>query len=228
MKVLIYSGSPNKKDSYCEYVAERLKEELYSPSIQISYLNAIDLDINSCRGCTECFKGRKCSLDDDIEVIKQSISESDLIVMISPVYVHHIPGSMKTMIDRLAYLAHLMPFIGKAGVVISVSSTNGNEFVTAYLEKVMEYWGMTIIEKLDIMHDTMDFDVVESYIIDLSDRIKYFKRHKELIANDRQKYIFDMYSQRYRTEDSPEAKKWNEQGYNKYESIQDVIDLRKQ
>lgn len=227
MKVLIYSGSHNKKNSCCEYVARVLENEICSASIQTTYLNAAYLNIGYCIGCTECFRGKKCLVDDDIKLLKRSMYESDLIVIISPVYVHQVPGSVKVMIDRLAYLTHLMPFIGKAGIAVSVSSTNGNSFVSDYLEKVMEYWGLTVLDKLDLTPGITDLDVMESYIINLADKIKYYKRHKELVASDRQKQIFEMYAQKYRGEVSPESQKWKEQGYNGDKSLQDLIDIKR-
>ena len=226
MNVLIISGSPNNKSSHCDYISRILMKELSSPSISVSYLNVADLNIEYCRGCMECFKGKACFLEDDIRIIEREMDESDLIVFISPVYVHQVPGIVKTTIDRLAYLTHLMPFIGKAGVIVSVSATNGNDYVVEYITKVMEYLGITIIEKLNIAYGLMKHEITNSFVMNLADAIKHYMRNGKLIASEKQQQIFEMYSKKYSNEIGPEAECWKKQGYLNYVNIQDLINKK--
>ena len=62
-----------------------------------------DLAIGDCIGCHACWRGRGCSLDDDMIGLYDRIAESDAIVFGTPVYWYGPTAPMKAFLDRFVY-----------------------------------------------------------------------------------------------------------------------------
>lgn len=129
-----------------QYLDEEIESDIYYPA---------DININNCLGCCACFTTGKCALDskDNFNVIKDKMLNADFLIMASPVYAHGVSGDMKTFIDRISYWFHLFRLSGKKSAVISVSSTNGNDYVSSYLKKVMELAGTEVVQSLAVTVD---------------------------------------------------------------------------
>lgn len=81
-------------------VRQALKHDI--DSAEIVYLK--DFELKQCRGCLTCLKAdQKCPLEDDLYRLLDIIKESDKLLLIAPVYVLTIPGTLKLLLDR--YLA---------------------------------------------------------------------------------------------------------------------------
>lgn len=145
-------GSPNKDSETRKYV-ESLLDHL-DAIIDIPYEKNIialsDYTVNMCKGCLECFYTCKsCTkYEDDLNYIETILQKSDVIIFASPVYAHNVPGIMKNFIDRISYGLHIMRLLGKYGITIAVSANNGNQFVNAYLAKIMLYLGVKVVGQL--------------------------------------------------------------------------------
>ncbi len=152
-KAVAILGSPRKEKSITYQITNQLLETVSSKYEDFKYqiFNLSDYDINQCLGCNSCFN--RCSscnqFDDDIIFLENKILEADLVVLGSPVYAHSITGQMKTFIDRTSYWLHVLRLVGKAGITISVSNSNGNMLVNDYLSKMMEFLGVSILENID-------------------------------------------------------------------------------
>lgn len=224
MNIFIFSGSNNKANSNCEFVAKRIAEKAEALGWSASLYLASSCNLLNCKGCTNCFLGNNCPIEDDFCDIKQNLLRSNAVVLISPVYAHNVSAPMKCLIDRCSYMMHLMPLAGKAGISVSVSSNNGNQIVSDYLDKIMEYWGVTILESVKLQNAIMDIEVQDSYISHIIERLRYFEKHNVLKANERHESIFKTYAQKYLSNpDSPEAKKWTLQGYSSKNSFQEIL-----
>jgi len=228
MKVFIFSGSNNTIDSVSERLARELSDGLQKARIETALYLASHSDIKFCEGCSRCFCGKECQLQDDMAKIKEDLFASDVIVILSPVYAHQVPAPMKNLIDRLTYLTHLMPFAGKACVIISVSSTNGNKPVEEYLHKIfVDFTGASSLDTISILGDMMNERVQSSYISNLIDQIRHFKRHPELHATPEQEEGFKRYNIDYQKHpESPEAQIWFKQGYHQKNSFEEIISER--
>ena len=113
MKFLLLNGSPRKGGNTAEtlgLLGEALRERLGERGREFSAetLHISDLDIRPCRGCRACFdRGEEaCPLKDDLLGIHERIRAADCAVLASPVYVNDVSGSIKTLIDRLAFVCH--------------------------------------------------------------------------------------------------------------------------
>ncbi|WP_278462878.1 flavodoxin family protein [Thomasclavelia spiroformis] len=176
MKIFAYIGSYRNKNSYTNFFVRRLINELslvYSVKENDIYIcMPNELKINDCIGCSKCFFEGKCSILDDMSIVKNKLIESDLIIFASPVYVHQITGCFKTFIDRIGYWTHTMKLTGKIGVSVALSDSNGNEFVTEYISKVMQYLGISVISQIEVKVQGISQSALESIIRYESNKIK--------------------------------------------------------
>lgn len=138
-------GSRNQ-NSFTERLTEALlqviceKQEGYT--YQIVPLRKWELAY--CGGCAQCFCKGYCTLDqrDGFDRLRALLVSADCLVFASPVYMHDVPGVMKTFIDRLAYSTHLLQYAGRLGFTITTTSASGAEFVSSYLRKIQDTLGI--------------------------------------------------------------------------------------
>ncbi len=115
-------------------------------------VTADEVNIRTCLGCCNCFNVGICPLEgkDDMQWIKQKLLNADVIILSSPVYLHHISGATKTFLDRISNWAHTFQLIGKRVIVCSATATTGNEYVISYLKKAMTSFGCFVTGELTV------------------------------------------------------------------------------
>ncbi|CYX26513.1 TPA: flavodoxin family protein [Streptococcus suis] len=198
--------------------------------VEIILRTSINSKIKTCIGCERCFTNGKCTLDkytdDDMFVIKKEMLESDIIVWISPVYLHNLNADMKNFLDRIAYWTHMMRLVGKQGIAISYSDTNGEEYVYDYLNKIINYMGIRYGEggaiPLGYLSDVemeKENTRIANMLIDMVDDDENFKYKQN------QRMLFDLYLKSYlkSSVDNSESKFWkniNNLGINSLESFE--------
>lgn len=100
MKILAIHGSPRTKGNSSILLKEFIRGARSAES-EILELRSGELNIRPCRGCLKCGLTGKCHIeDDDWPELSRSILDSDAIVFASPIYFHHFPGPLKTILDR--------------------------------------------------------------------------------------------------------------------------------
>jgi multimeric flavodoxin WrbA len=154
MKILVLTSSFRKNGNSARLLALLEKSiQTNSPvsgttveleTIQLAYRN-----IQPCRGCRACFdRGEDhCPIKDDLLDIKSVIQSSDALILISPVYVEDISGTMKTFIDRLAHVCHRPEFAGKYAYLLTNSGTGTSGHALRTMESALRTWGFYIIGK---------------------------------------------------------------------------------
>jgi len=107
MKVVAFNGSP-RKDGNTGILIKRVFNELEAEGIETELVNIGKQKISGCRACYKCYKKKnlKCAIDDDIvnDCIKL-MSESDGIIIGSPVYFTDVTAETKALIDRAGLVA---------------------------------------------------------------------------------------------------------------------------
>jgi hypothetical protein len=99
-KVFAINGSPRHNGNSGILLDAFLKGTMQNDVELISY-KAKDLNIYGCTGCLRCNLIKRCAIrNDDWEKISAEIIASDVIVIASPVYFHHFPASVKSIVDR--------------------------------------------------------------------------------------------------------------------------------
>lgn len=151
MRIFCVSGSRNKQ-SVGAALAHQLENKFNELGEKTIFYIGQKFNLSPCEGCSMCFVQGICPLDDidGFGSVKEQILKSDLIIIISPVYVNNVPGIIKNLIDRISHWSHVLKLAGKMGIVISIADNSGAEFVGDYLEKVLSFCGCNVIGKYNI------------------------------------------------------------------------------
>lgn len=228
--VAILSGTENYKTRTSIAVK---KIENYLRKIRVDFdikvLNQEDIKAKNCTGCCSCFKTGKCVIkDDNIESLKKILIEADIIICVSPVYFHQVSGTMKTFIDRLSYWSHIFKLAGKIGMAVSVSSTNGNEYVDLYLKKFMEYLGVKVESNLDILNEVDTEDEIDKKIETACNKlINSFDNIGQIKISQKQDIIFHSFQINYKQQTGGfEKEYWQNNNYFYYGTFQELWEAK--
>ena len=104
-KTLLINGSPKCEASLTFKVAEAFAEGLESEEgCETEYIHVSKLKVKPCTGCLSCW-GRTEGLcvikDDSVAEVREKILSADTIIIAFPIYFFGMPGTLKTLIDRL-------------------------------------------------------------------------------------------------------------------------------
>lgn len=229
-KVFAYIGSYRGNQSSSVHITKELLKylsaELDTP-IDFKLYTPSDIQLNECVGCTNCFINGSCSIDDDIDIIKEEMLKSDIIIFASPVYFQQVSGCMKTFIDRISYWAHTLELRGRVGISINVSDTNGNHFVEEYLNKVMSFLGMCVIQNISIQTATITgSEAFESIIRVWGNKIVSALKSKRFPLSSIQEIYFQNMKASViaKTDDTFEKMYWKQNNLFNYASFHDMFD----
>lgn len=99
MKILIVNGSPRRKGVTSTLLAELAAG--IDKSHEVRVVRVQDLSMRPCIGCMKCRPDKTCILPrDDAHSLAESVKDSDVLVIGSPVYWGNMPGSLKIFFDR--------------------------------------------------------------------------------------------------------------------------------
>ena len=106
-KILALNGSPRVAGN-TSHLLEAFISGAQTNGVNTQTYRAHDLHIKPCTGCLRCNVLKRCSLSgDDWYELQARILEADVLVFASPVYFHHLPASMKLILDRFRSFAHV-------------------------------------------------------------------------------------------------------------------------
>lgn len=170
MQICILNGSPRPHGNTAE-LAKPFVEELTSADASIRVWNLIEQNVASCKGCYHCqnVNGEYgCFQQDDMHQIAQSIIESDLIVLATPIYTWFCTTELKAVLDRFYGLTK---FYGSAkgnfmkGKRVAILATHGYDasyaadpFVIG-IQRMCEHYRM----RYDGMYSVRDTDNLASF-----------------------------------------------------------------
>ncbi len=131
MKVIAINGSPNKEGNTF-HTLNMIGNELMAGGIEFEILHIGHKMIHGCLACGKCGvnQDEKCVIKtDDMNKWVQQVKNTDGIIIGAPVHYSGIPGTMKSFLDRLFYVAGSNGglFRHKVGAaVVSVRRTGGS------------------------------------------------------------------------------------------------------
>lgn len=110
MKILILNASP-RRNGIISQAVERFADgasnshvEDFSDNTQVEIVNVNDLKFAPCKGCMQCRnRGICCMPVDDAHRVAEKIFGCDVLVVAAPVYWGNMPGTLKTLFDRMVY-----------------------------------------------------------------------------------------------------------------------------
>lgn len=232
INVAIINGAFEEKESLkilFQMIGDNLKLNILNFKLGQMKLNIININhVLNCRGCKNCFKKGKCTLDakDNFAEKKEVLTKSDIIIIYTPVYVDNVSGTVKTFIDRLASWSHNMTLAGKLCVIAITTNNTGIDDVSSYLYKVMSSYGLIVAGF--ITKTTMSsIQEIQQQVNNVLFRVLYYKKFlKKSSTNFCLENLYNSYSYIYKTlcdNDNFEKKEW-ERKFGTYSSLQEYID----
>ena len=131
MKVIAINGSPNKGGNTF-YALRMVGDELVAGGIEFEILHIGHKLIHGCLACGKCAvnKDEQCVIKtDDLNKWIQQIKVADGLIIGAPVHYAGIPGTMKSFLDRLFYVAGVNEGLFRqkvAAAVVAVRRTGGS------------------------------------------------------------------------------------------------------
>ena len=149
MKITVINGSEKKGVTY------KLKEaflEEFKDKAEITEFYLPKDCPNFCMGCIRCFGDGedKCKDREYIAPIEKALLEAVLLVFTSPVYVYHVTGAMKNLLDHFGY--RWMPhrpakeMFGKRAVIITQCLGGGESSTAKDIKDSLSWWGVSWIK----------------------------------------------------------------------------------
>jgi multimeric flavodoxin WrbA len=100
MRVSVILGSP-RRGSNSAKLAEAVVAALEEKKPEVSTFRLNDLKIRGCQACFACkTKAEACVIEDDLARVLAASSESDLVILASPIFIGEITAQMKIFVDR--------------------------------------------------------------------------------------------------------------------------------
>jgi NAD(P)H-dependent FMN reductase len=106
-KIVAFNGSPRPAGNSGHMLSSFLNGAEAQGTEAVLY-RSHELNIRGCTGCLRCNVLKRCSLTgDDWKVVSSQILEADILVIASPIYFHHLPASLKLILDRFRSFAEV-------------------------------------------------------------------------------------------------------------------------
>ncbi|TXT54692.1 MAG: putative Iron-sulfur flavoprotein [Promethearchaeota archaeon] len=99
-------------------LARTALDEAKNMGASVEEIYLLDYDVEYCRGCMSCLKTEGCILDDDLNLIRDKIMESDGVILSSPTY-------------ALAPNAIMMNFLQRFGLWAVYRSALGTKYIAS-------------------------------------------------------------------------------------------------
>lgn len=131
---LYISGSNRNKN--CFKVLSDLRKD------EDKLISLADKSINYCLGCSSCMEELEeyCIIEDDMQEIYEYMIRADKIIIASPIYMNHITGILKNVIDRLNPFSCHGNLKGKKLYLITIGqmSEEENEEIATSIKQYFE------------------------------------------------------------------------------------------
>ncbi len=134
-KITVLVGSP-RKNGNTEILADAFIKGAEQAGNEVTKIRLSERKVNGCIGCDYCTKNDgKCVQKDDMQAIYDTLYETDVIVLATPIYYFGITAQLKAVIDRF-YPSLTKPFPATSAVFLTVygdtSSTEADMAIAHY------------------------------------------------------------------------------------------------
>lgn len=115
-------------------------------ALELVRVNLAQLDLLPCLGCRACFdRGEEtCPRKDGLLALRDQMLAADGYLFASPVYVEDVNGTMKTLIDRMAFVCHRPAFFGKHALVFTTSGIGSSNHALNTMRTALGTWGVRV------------------------------------------------------------------------------------
>ncbi len=145
LKITIINGQNHKGSTY--HIGRILADKLALEKDITEYFLPKDMPA-FCLGCNQCFlvNESKCPHYQYTQPIIESIDNADVLIFTTPVYVYHCTGSMKVLLDHLAFrwMVHRPngSMFKKQAICISSAAGSGMTSACKDMKHSMFAWGV--------------------------------------------------------------------------------------
>jgi multimeric flavodoxin WrbA len=110
-KATSFMGSPHGMNGSTGVILKPFLAGLAEAGCEVVSFDLSELRINPCRGDLSCWLSTdgNCIQDDDMIKVLEAVTDTDIFVMATPLYVDGMTGLLKNLIDRMVPL--VLPFI---------------------------------------------------------------------------------------------------------------------
>ena len=183
MKVIIVNGSPRKHGNTATLI-NSFKAGISStyPKAQIKQFNLNDLSFKGCQSCFVCkLKNGKsygtCAINDDLTTVLTEITDTDCLVVASPIYLMDVTSSIKAFLERLcfslgSYEKEYKSLASKRAKIITLYTMNTpKEFQpTSAMENVERFLGHIFSQPHRVcLYTTYQFSDYSKYVVEVFD-----------------------------------------------------------
>ena len=170
--IVAVNGSPHAGIGNTALMIEMLRPTLAQEGFELEVIHLAGRDIQYCTGCAYCMEKGGCWIDDDHRGIVNKLLAADGIILACPVYFFHVPGQMKTFIDRSLAFGHKPRPTWKPGLAVSVSAGLGETSTAGYLALLLRTFGAFSVGSLTAiavqMGQFLGKEAVEARAVDLA------------------------------------------------------------
>jgi len=101
------NGSPRPQGN-STHLLQHFMEGARQNTPNLKEIRSHKLNLQHCSGCLRCNVLKRCSIsEDDWQALSADILEADILVFASPIYFHHLPAPLKSIIDRFRSFVHV-------------------------------------------------------------------------------------------------------------------------
>jgi multimeric flavodoxin WrbA len=98
-KITVLMGSPNRNGS-TGILVESFVQGAEASGHDCEIIDVCHGNIHPCTGCVRCGYEGLCVQKDDVEMIRQKLLRSDMVVFATPLYYYGMTAQLKTVVDR--------------------------------------------------------------------------------------------------------------------------------
>ena len=109
MKAVIFRGSPRAHGNTAA-LTDVVFDTLQQSGEEVREFSLYEMDIRPCLACRACQKDWStvsCVQQDDMSRIFEAVTESDRMILSTPIYSWYCTPPMKSMLDRLVYAMNM-------------------------------------------------------------------------------------------------------------------------
>ncbi len=151
MKITLVHGVNHQGSTY--HIAKMLAEKVGGEITEFFLPRDFD---EFCVGCTTCFmqSEEKCPHYGKLQPITEALDGADLLIFDSPVYVMHVSGSMKTLLDHYGYrfMVHRPEeaMFHKQAVCIATAAGAGMKCAMKDMYDSLFFWGIAKVYRYGV------------------------------------------------------------------------------
>lgn len=203
MKFFAINGSPRKTFNTAQLLDKSLEGiKSVLPEADVKRIDLYDIPFNGCKSCFACKKinGRhygRCVYNDDFKPILNEITQSDGVILGSPVYFGDLTGNMRCFLERfmfpfLAYstvetVEHKrMPIACIYTMNVSSEASQMMGYNTLFNKYEANLEGLFMKPEHLYVHETYQFSDYSKYVSDVFDEKERKRIHETQFPKDLQ------------------------------------------